>query len=96
MLQDLLKPVNDGVERREKLTATFEAFVESVYIPVFERKWKPSTAENETNRIRVHLVRSFGEKLVRDIKREELRELLDRLALKSNEAAPQTDEMYFV
>ena len=84
MLQELLKPVNDGVERREKLTATFEAFVESVYIPVFERKWKPSTAENETNRIRVHLVRSFGEKLVREIKREELQELLDRLALKSS------------
>jgi integrase len=80
MLQEILRPINDGVQRREKITATFQAFVETVYIPVFERKWKWSTAENERYQIRHHLVPVLGEKLMREIKREDLQGFLDRIA----------------
>jgi integrase len=84
MLQEILKPVNDGVQNREKLAVTFAAFAETVYIPVFERKWKWSTAQTEGHRIRFHLVPQFGEKLMRDIKREQLQTFLDQLAKKSS------------
>lgn len=80
MLQEVLKPINEGVQRREKVTATFQAFVETVYIPVFERKWKWSTADNERYQMRHHLIPAFGEKLMREIKREDLQTFLDRIA----------------
>jgi hypothetical protein len=47
MLQDILKPINEGTERREKADHTFEAFIELVYLPVFEQKWKDSTKDTE-------------------------------------------------
>jgi hypothetical protein len=70
MLQEILKPVNEGVERRESTKFTFEQFVERAYLPVFERKWKPSTAETEIPRIRFHLVRGLGDQLMRNISRK--------------------------
>ena len=82
MLQEILKPVNEGVERREPMKATFEQFVELVYLPVYEGKWKPSTADTEIPRIRFHLVRSMGDKLIRNITREEMQALLDTTAKK--------------
>ncbi|SRR5579883_310094 len=80
LLQEILKPINEGIARREKVTATFEAFVQTIYLPVFERKWKWSTAQNEGHRLKHHLIPAFGEKLMRDIKREELQRFLDQLA----------------
>ena len=77
ILQEILKPINEGTERREKRDFTFESFVELVYIPVCERKWKASTADTELNRIRFHLVQRLGEKRMRDIHREEMQDLLD-------------------
>jgi hypothetical protein len=55
MLQEFLKPINEGTERREKTEQTFEEFIELVYLPVYEQKWKDSTKDTETNRIRYHL-----------------------------------------
>lgn len=80
LLQEILRPINEGVRCREKVTATFEAFVQTIYLPVFERKWKWSTAQNEGHRIRHHLIPAFGEKLMREIKREDLQNFLDRIA----------------
>ena len=72
------RPINEGVERRESTKSTLEQFVELVYLPVYLRKWKPSTAETEIPRIKFHLVRPLGERLIRSITREELQDLLDR------------------
>jgi integrase len=80
MLQDILKPVNEGAERADKLKETFGHFVEHVYVPVFQRKWKDSTADTEIPQIRYHLVGAFGEELLREITREMLQDFLDRTA----------------
>jgi integrase len=77
MLQEILRPVNEGVERRELTKFTFEQFVQLVYLPVFERKWKSSTAATEIPQIRFHLVRALGDKLIRCITREDMQQLLD-------------------
>ena len=82
MLQQILKPVNEGTEAREKTDHTFEAFIELVYLPVYEQKWKDSTNDTESNRIKFHLVRGLGEKPMRKITREELQKLLDATAKK--------------
>lgn len=66
-LQEILKPINEGTERRERTEQTFEAFIELVYLPVYEEKWKDSTKDTETNRIRYHLVGKLGERPMRKI-----------------------------
>ncbi len=80
ILQEILKPVNEGVERAISRETTFESFVELTYLPVYQRKWKGSTNDTETNRIRVHLVGAIGEARMRAITREQLQALLDSKA----------------
>lgn len=80
MLQDILKPINEGTERREKTDHTFEAFIELVYLPVYEQKWKDSTKDTETNRIRCHLVRNLGDRPMRKIDREAMQRVLNGTA----------------
>ncbi len=77
ILQDILKPVNEGVERSVSKELTFESFVELTYLPVFKGKWKNSTAMTEENRIQFHLVGTLGEERMRSITREQLQELLE-------------------
>jgi len=80
MLQSILRPVNEGAEKREKTDQTFESFVELVYLPVFEQQWKDSTKDGETYQIRCHLVSVLGKKLMRKIEREAMQQLLDSTA----------------
>ena len=40
----------------------FGEFVEQIYFPYYSRKWKHSTRENNTNRMRVHLVSALGDR----------------------------------
>jgi integrase len=80
VLQELLKPINEGVERAISRETTFESFIELTYLPVYQRKWKDSTSMTETNRIRVHLVGAIGEARMRAITREQLQALLDAKA----------------
>src|SRR4051794_8992138 len=80
MLQEFLKPINEGTDRREKTEQTFEEFIELVYLPVYEQKWKDSTKDTETNRIRYHLVRNLGERPMRKIERAEMQRVLDATA----------------
>lgn len=55
----------------------FGDFVEGVYFPFYERKWKLSTRENNLSRIRVHLVGKFEDRQLTSFKRDELQDLLD-------------------
>ncbi|HEX5422370.1 MAG TPA: hypothetical protein VFW94_02390, partial [Candidatus Acidoferrales bacterium] len=71
-----MKPINEGVEQAISKEMTFESFVELTYLPVFQQKWKDSTAMTETHRIRFHLVRALGEQRMRAITREQLQALL--------------------
>ena len=81
-LQEILRPINETAERQVNRELTFERFVESVYLPVFRRKWKASTAETEVNQLQVHLLQELGEKRIRTITREGLQDLLDTKARK--------------
>ena len=58
----------------------FGEFVEQAYFPFYSRKWKPSTRENNVNRVSVHLVSAFGERELPSFRRDELQDLLDRKA----------------
>jgi integrase len=80
MLQEILRPINEGTVKRENTNQTFESFIELVYLPIFEQKWKESTRDTETNRIRCHLVRKLGDKVTRKIDRSDLQSLLDNTA----------------
>jgi integrase len=80
MLQEILKPINEGSDQKITAQTTFGQFVEHVYIAVYRRKWKDSTADTEISQIRYHLVRTLGDDLLRDITREILQNFLDRTA----------------
>ena len=63
-----------------KRTWQFGEFVEQVYFPFYERRWKRSTAENNVNRMTNHLVADLGESELSAFRRDELQDLLDRKA----------------
>lgn len=93
ILQEILKPINEGVEQAISKEMTFESFVELTYLPVFQQKWKDSTAMTETHRIRFHLVRALGEQRMRAITREQLQALLKSKAPDSGRS--MVDHMRF-
>src|SRR5579871_6219194 len=59
---------------------TFEGFVEGPYLDFYSRKWKPSTCENNKQRIRTHLVSELRDRELASFKRDELQALIDRKA----------------
>lgn len=59
---------------------TFGQFIEVVYLPVYRRKWKPSTAVTEENRIKVNLLPDLAPLLMTEITRGALQQLLDTKA----------------
>lgn len=65
------------VLNRDEASAMFGAFVEGPYFDFYSRKWKPSTAENNKQRIRTHLVATFGDRELTSIKRDDLQAFLD-------------------
>ncbi len=48
---------------------TFGEFIEVVYLPVYRRKWIPSTAVTEENQIRANLVPELGPILIKLVTR---------------------------
>lgn len=81
MLAAILQPINEGVGRPQVPVFTFREFVESIYLPVYRGKWKPSTAMTEEGRLQVHLVVSLGSELINKIMREDLQALLGAKAV---------------
>jgi integrase len=76
---EILRPINEanGRANKQRDTYTFERFCHSVYLPIFQRKWKSSTCDTETDRIEFHLVRELGPKLMREITDDDLQGLLN-------------------
>jgi integrase len=93
-LQEILKPINEGAEDTSRREYSFERFVEEVYIPVFEGKWKSSTATNEIDRLRYHLVAELGSKVMESISREEMQRLLNDRA-KAKKSRSLVDHLRF-
>jgi len=52
-------------------------FIEGVYYPFYTRKWKRSTAGNNINRVNTHVVAQFGNRKVREFRRDDLQTFLD-------------------
>ena len=52
-------------------------FIEGVYYPFYERKWKHSTAANNINRVDTHVVPVFGDRPVTSFRRDDLQGFLD-------------------
>ena len=59
-------------KRNQNRIWKFGEFVTEVYFPYYSRKWKHSTRENNVNRVSVHLVASFGDRELSNIKRDGL------------------------
>src|SRR5437867_9830604 len=55
-------------------------FVHGPFFGFATRKWKPSTAENNKQRITTHLVNHFPDRELRSFKRDDLQDFLDKKA----------------
>jgi integrase len=71
---EFLKPLN-APEISPDLT--LKSFVEDVFFPFYQRKWKESTAMTNKDRIRREIVVPFDHREMRTFKRDELQALLD-------------------
>ena len=63
--------------KKESDPKCFGSFVEGPYFGFYFGKWKASTAENNKQRIRTHLVEAFRERDITSVRRDELQALLD-------------------
>lgn len=81
ILSAMLQPINSGVTQGSKPVYTFEQFVDGVYLPFCRRSWKESTAGTSEQIVKTHLILEFGKQLLRAIRRDELQDFLDRMAL---------------
>jgi integrase len=75
-----VNPNNKGILKPTKPIYTFERFIEDVYLPVKQRRWKVSTAMTTETVIRAHLIPCLGCRLLEQLTREDLQGLLDRTA----------------
>lgn len=80
VLAAILGPINAGAPGKQATVFTFRQFVTSVYLPLARRKWKASTAMTTEPTINVHLVEPLGPKLLTEIQRKDLQNLLDQKA----------------
>jgi integrase len=58
------------------LVLSLGEFIQGVYYPFYQRKWKRSTAANNVNRVNTH-VAAFGDRKVNDFRRDDLQTFLD-------------------
>ncbi len=76
-LAEILHSQNSQAGQSVAPIYTFGQFVEVTYLPVYRRKWKPSTAVTEENRLTANLVPDLGFMLMSEVTRESLQTLLD-------------------
>ena len=79
-LAKIVRPVNERAADAVSPMVTMKCFVEDTYFPLFRRKWKRSTAMTTEDRIRHHIVDSFGQRELRSLKRKDLQALLESKA----------------
>ena len=75
LLAGLISQSHQGTE-----VTLFGPFIEGPYFDFYGRKWKASTAENNKQRIRTHLVAAFHDRALAAFKRDELQDFLDSKA----------------
>ena len=74
-LQEITKPLNE----RSAISSdcNLKNFVEGVYFPFYQRKWKVSTLMCNKDRIRREIVAKFGARELPTLTRDELQDFLD-------------------
>ena len=77
MMASILQPLNKSSGQVAPPRYTFSEYVEDVFLPVHRRKWKESTRATSEHTIRRHLLAPLGDRLLSEIKREDLQVLLD-------------------
>ena len=55
-MAQIVKPINERVADEISPNVTVEDFVDKVYLPLYRRKWKRSTAMTNKDRIKHHIV----------------------------------------
>ena len=80
MMASILQPLNETSGQLTPPRYTFSEYVDDVFLPVHRRKWKESTRATSEHTIRRHLLAPLGDRLLSEIKREDLQVLLDRKA----------------
>ena len=75
--RDAVAEIFKKIKRELSGVPTFGEFVEGPYFDFYSRKWKASTAENNKQRIRTHLVTAYRDRELSSFKRDELQDLLD-------------------
>jgi integrase len=78
-LASVLAPINLK-QQPASVKVTFADFVRGAFFPFYRRKWKPSTARSNEDRIQYHLVLEFGKRSLREINRDDLQDFLERKA----------------
>ena len=75
-LAEIVAPIN----RRQGYTSQtvqFKSFIQTVYLPLYKHKWKPSTFAANRDRVACHLTSVFGDRALSSLGREEFQGLLD-------------------
>jgi len=73
-LAEILKPLNSPSISSD---ITLKTFIEDVYFPFYQRKWKESTLMTNKDRIRRDMIAELGDRQLRTFTRDELQGLLD-------------------
>jgi integrase len=80
-LVTIITPINIR-QSSASVRITLGEFVKYVFYPFYRRKWKPSTAQSNEQRVNYHLVPEFGERALGSFSRDELQSLLERKSAK--------------
>jgi integrase len=79
-LAAILAPINRADAPQVMEEWRFGDFVNQVYLPFYERKWKLSTVMTNRDRIRRDLIPDFSERMLPGLTRDELQAFLDSKA----------------
>jgi integrase len=79
-LQEILRPINEGLGRAPNLPTNFKAYVHRVFVPHKRKLWKESSSRTTIERIDAYLMPALEAVDVREMTRERLQRLLDRSA----------------
>jgi integrase len=78
-LATILEPINTRLAEPSP-NCTFGQFINQVYLPFYKRKWKPSTAASNQDRLRFHLTGPFEDRALSSFTRDDLQAVLDEKA----------------
>jgi integrase len=77
VLNEIVAPLNRTAGHNYVGVYTFGTYLEKVFLPANRGKWKDSTRMTTEDRMLFHLKPEFGERLLRNITREEMQSFLD-------------------